>query len=145
MYLDDLFLCHGSRQELERDLRSVLWLFQCLGFLINWGKSVLQPTRKLEFLGLVVDSECSEREINLSGSVESGRSAPPHTCVGIDSCSVCSESHCNGQEGHTYGHISPSVVFGSWGRSKIEVLVSFHVFHQLISTCVGIINKEQAH
>ena len=45
---------------------------------------------------------CSEREINHSGSVESGRSAPPHKCVGVDSCSVCSESLCKSQEGHTY-------------------------------------------
>ena len=56
IYLDDILLMNQSREGLIKDRDSLLYLLHNLGWLINWNKSVLQPTQKLEFLGMEVDS-----------------------------------------------------------------------------------------
>ena len=39
-----------------RDRNTTLWLLQMLGFVINWEKSVLDPSQEMEYLGFVIDS-----------------------------------------------------------------------------------------
>ena len=57
IYLDDLFLCNKEENALIRDRDTVIWVLQTLGFVLNWEKSHLTPTRTMEFLGLMVDSD----------------------------------------------------------------------------------------
>ena len=56
LYLDDMLLLDQSEERLLRHLASTLKLVVSLGFLVNLKKSVLSPTRKLEFLGFLIDS-----------------------------------------------------------------------------------------
>ncbi len=56
IYIDDLLLLSQSRVELDSATRAVLGLLTYLGFVINWGKSVLEPQRRLHFLGFLVNS-----------------------------------------------------------------------------------------
>ena len=56
IYIDDLLLLSQSRAELDSATRAVLGLLTYLGFVINWGKSVLEPQRRLHFLGFLVNS-----------------------------------------------------------------------------------------
>ena len=35
---------------------TVIYLLEALGFVINWAKSVLEPAKVMEFLGIVIDS-----------------------------------------------------------------------------------------
>ena len=52
IYLDDLLIVSGSRRKSQRDIEVVLNIFICLGFLINQGKSALEPQQRFLYLGL---------------------------------------------------------------------------------------------
>jgi hypothetical protein len=56
IYLDDMLLMNTSKEGLEKDVSDVLNMFQSLGFLVNFKKSELQPTKSIEYLGLLLDS-----------------------------------------------------------------------------------------
>ena len=45
-----------TRQGLERMIGHIVSLLQLLGFQINWTKSVLVPSRVIQYLGLIVDA-----------------------------------------------------------------------------------------
>ena len=64
--LDDMSLKGRTLQETVTARNPVIFLSQNLGFVINLKKSVLQPVKKLEFLGLQIDTE----EMTLSLSEE---------------------------------------------------------------------------
>ena len=54
-YLDDWLLAAESRDVLSRQLHFLLQTVQALGFLVNWKKSELAPTRRPTFLGAAID------------------------------------------------------------------------------------------
>ena len=56
IYLDDLLLMGETLQEIEMARDSTIFLFHHLGFVINLKKSVLTPQTRIEFLGIVIDS-----------------------------------------------------------------------------------------
>ena len=62
VYLDDIIVFNQTREGILRDRNSTLWLLQNLGFVINWKKSVLDPSHCMEYLGFVLNS----MEMNLS-------------------------------------------------------------------------------
>ncbi len=57
IYIDDLLLFANNIHEIEAGRDIVLFLLQNLGFVINWEKSHLTPTKIMEFLGVTVNSE----------------------------------------------------------------------------------------
>lgn len=69
IYLDGILVLNESRQGLLKNLSTVTGLFQSLGFLVNWKKSVVIPTQVLKYLGLVVNS------IDISFSLPGSKSA----------------------------------------------------------------------
>ncbi len=68
-YLDDQIIVSDSYWESIRDGRIAAELFQSLGFMINVEKSVMEPTRVIEHLGFVIDSE----HMTVSLTVEKAR------------------------------------------------------------------------
>lgn len=56
MYLDDCLIVDGNREKIIDSTRRVIKLFENAGFVINYEKSVLRPTKIIEFLGIIVDS-----------------------------------------------------------------------------------------
>ena len=62
VYLDDIIVFNQTREGILQDRDSTLWLLQNLGFVINWKKSVLDPSHCMEYLGFVINS----MEMNLS-------------------------------------------------------------------------------
>lgn len=56
VYLDDMPIIAQSRDIALQHASTALDLLQGLGFMINYLKSVLVPSTKMEFLGFVVDS-----------------------------------------------------------------------------------------
>ena len=62
VYLDDIIVFNQTRERILRDRDSTLWLLQNLGFVINWKKSVLDPSHCMEYLGFGINS----MEMNLS-------------------------------------------------------------------------------
>ena len=62
-YIDDFFICESSKQKCQTALNTLISLLRQLGFLINWSK-VVDPTQKLTFLGIEIDSK--DMELRLS-------------------------------------------------------------------------------
>ena len=56
IYLDDILIMAGSKQELLILKDTLIFLLQNLGFVINFKKSVLDSCHVLKFLGLEIDS-----------------------------------------------------------------------------------------
>ena len=56
IFLDDILLMEKTLQEMSMSRDTLIFLLQRLGFVINQKKSVLQPTRQLEFLGMQIDT-----------------------------------------------------------------------------------------
>ncbi|KAM4748709.1 uncharacterized protein WCC33_006088 [Rhinophrynus dorsalis] len=56
IYLDDMLIMSQDKERLLSHTELTLRLLTSLGFLINWDKSVLVPSRSMEFLGFLTDS-----------------------------------------------------------------------------------------
>ena len=56
IYLDDILIMGSSTEEVLMARDTVIYLLEALGFVINWAKSVLEPSQKMEFLGIMIDS-----------------------------------------------------------------------------------------
>jgi len=57
VYLDDILLIGYSRSECQNNVNFTVSFLQSLGFTINFDKSVLIPTYKLQYLGFILDSQ----------------------------------------------------------------------------------------
>ena len=55
-YIDDILIVAESRNQALEHSQALVYLLECLGFIINTEKSVLTPYQTIEFLGLTVDS-----------------------------------------------------------------------------------------
>ena len=56
VYIDDILLMAESREKLCDQTLALVYLLECLGFVINSQKTVLEPTQSLVFLGFTVNS-----------------------------------------------------------------------------------------
>ena len=57
IYLDDMLLMGRTMKDILTARDTLIFLFQHLGFVINKKKSQFVPVKKVEFLGLLIDSE----------------------------------------------------------------------------------------
>ena len=57
LYLDDFLIMNETEEGLRADLKTTLGILESLGFLINWDKSTTIPSKCIEYLGMIVDSE----------------------------------------------------------------------------------------
>ena len=55
-YIDDCLFIAASADELQRNVTYAMQLFDSSGLTINVHKSVLEPTQKMEFLGVILIS-----------------------------------------------------------------------------------------
>ena len=56
VYLDGFVILGKTLEETILSRDTVIYLLQNLGFVINLKKSVLHPTQRIEFLGIIIDS-----------------------------------------------------------------------------------------
>jgi hypothetical protein len=56
-YIDDTFLVDPSFKQCCTAIKASAHLFQDLGFMINFKKSVLEPVQQLEYLGFIINSK----------------------------------------------------------------------------------------
>lgn len=56
VYLDDWLLLNESSEGLTKEVEKALTLFSRLGLTVNHEKSVLSPSQRVEFLGMIVDT-----------------------------------------------------------------------------------------
>ena len=57
IFLEDLLIFGNTMEEILVTQHSVIFLLQHLGFVINSKNCVLEPTQKVEFLGMIVNSK----------------------------------------------------------------------------------------
>ena len=56
IYLDDILIMASSVELVKQHKQITIRLLESLGFLINYDKSMVIPTQKIQFLGLLIDS-----------------------------------------------------------------------------------------
>ena len=56
IYLDDIIIMCETKTLAYENRDTTIYLLQQLGFVINLKKSILEPTTKIEFLGIVIAS-----------------------------------------------------------------------------------------
>ena len=56
IYLDDILIMASSVELVKQHKQITIRLLESLGFLINYDKSMLIPTQRIQFLGLLIDS-----------------------------------------------------------------------------------------
>ena len=64
-YIDNILILAESRDLIQDQVTGMLYLLECLGFIVNRKKSILNPTQVIEFLGLSVDSIAMELRLPL--------------------------------------------------------------------------------
>jgi site-specific recombinase XerD len=62
-YLDDILFLGKDADELRRKTKEITVFLQNLGWIINWKKSKLNPTKKFIFLGIEWNSETMEMKV----------------------------------------------------------------------------------
>jgi len=59
-YIDNILILAESRELILDHVTGIRYLLECLGFIVNTKKSILNPTQVIQFLGLSVDSIAME-------------------------------------------------------------------------------------
>ena len=77
-FIDDSCLIGSSYEECKQNVDDTVRLFESLGFIVHYKKSVLNPCKKLKFLGYWIDSESMKVSLPIE-KVEKVKSA----CVGL--------------------------------------------------------------
>ena len=65
IYIDDILVMAESETLLRDHVAGIIYLLENLGFVINFPKSLLEPTKVIDFLGFLLDS--SRMELKLPG------------------------------------------------------------------------------
>ena len=56
VYIDDILILAETKERVEEHVDALVYLLECLGFIINRKKSVLTPSQVIEYLGLTIDT-----------------------------------------------------------------------------------------
>ena len=77
VYIDDILILAGSREQAQEHVIGLIYLLENLGFVISKPKCVLEPTQSIEFLGFSVNSV--QQELSLpAGKVKKIRAETRH-------------------------------------------------------------------
>ena len=63
VYIDNILLMAESKEKLQDQATSLVYLLQCLGFMINIEKTILDPTQSLVLLCFTVDTTRMEHSL----------------------------------------------------------------------------------
>ena len=56
IYIDDMLIIGRDKQACEAATKAAIDLFKELGSVVNFGKSLLEPTQEIEYLGFILNS-----------------------------------------------------------------------------------------
>ena len=56
VYIDDVLILAETKEKAQEQAKALVYLLECLGFIINKKKSELTPAQIMDFLGLTVDT-----------------------------------------------------------------------------------------
>ena len=119
IYIDDCFLQADSLEDCERAIQDTLDLFQALGFVISFEKSVLKPSHTLHFLGFLIDS--LQMVVTLP---DSKRAYIRNACLALYQATSCTLRQLASLTG-TLVSSFPAVQFGKMHYRELEKAKSF--------------------
>ena len=64
-YIDDILILAETKEMAQDHVRGLTYLLECLGFKVNYQKSVMESAQSIEFLGLAVNSVSMELSLPL--------------------------------------------------------------------------------
>ena len=88
-YLDDWLVCAPSRYQVAQDTARLLSHMARLGLTVNWGKSCLDPSQRVTYLGIVMDSVAMRACLSprrMDDILGMGRSVAGQDCAGMVVC-----------------------------------------------------------
>ena len=119
-YLDDFFLLHRSLQDLHKDTTYLLEVFASLGVSVNFRKSNLTPSRKVEYLGVLFHLDSGTL------SLPTGKVTHIHSLCR----SLLVKSHLSRRQlEHLVGTLNFASQFVPLGLLHLRPLVSWMNFH----------------
>lgn len=63
MYLDDMLVITNSPDQARDHTSALIYMLDGLGFLVHPEKSLTQPTQRVEFLGMILDTNSMELQV----------------------------------------------------------------------------------
>ena len=94
-FLDDSLLLGESEQECIDNVQDTLDWLRRLGFIIHPSKLVLKPTERIQYLGVIINSESEQSRWKLSRFIaevtafcETGSTSHPENCLQFSSCEI---------------------------------------------------------
>ena len=92
IYIDDILIRAADKETAQEHTTCLIFLFESLGFTVNWQKSMTTPTQEIDSLGLVADS--MRMELKLPGSKIKGIKYDTRTLGGVQGgVQVARETH----------------------------------------------------
>ncbi|CAC5416232.1 unnamed protein product [Mytilus coruscus] len=71
IYLEDILILNQSKHGLVKDQNTLMWTLHCLGWIINWSKSVTEPSQTIEILGMIIVSMQGDKSLSSRGEMQS--------------------------------------------------------------------------
>lgn len=123
-YLDD-GLCIGSDyKSCLKDVYETITLLQCLGFIINFEKSITEPSQACQFLGFIFDSRDMTLQLPLVKRLKIEKSVSKYLI--LNKCHICDLAKLI----DTLVAACPATTYG-WLYTK---LLQHHKYHYLVES-----------
>ena len=63
IYIDDMLIMAESPGIVQKNSTGVLYLLEALGFMVNYKKSITEPTQEIEYLRVILDTTSMELKL----------------------------------------------------------------------------------
>jgi hypothetical protein len=144
-YIDDILIVADSITQANLHSKITTDLLTSLGFLINWEKSILQPTQVIEFLGTLIDTRSMDFRVpdykaknfrrmasRILSKAQNGQQFSARALARVVGKLNATADMCWSQRRHTWGlmHVKNQALrMGGWER---KISLSLEARHDLM-------------
>lgn len=134
IYIDDILIMAESASLVGQHLEVLTHVLQCLGFIINFEKSVMTPTQEVKFLEMLVNT--NSLQVSLPADKMKQIRSEAARLSNMTSLSVCLLAHFLGKLNTATQAVTPAPLFYHYlqqdlqgalasGNQNYETLLSF--------------------
>ena len=109
IYIDDILIMADTLHTAKEHTAALIYLLENLGFIINFPKSLLEPTREIEFLGFTLNS--MSMEIKVPGNKIKQIRLEAKKLQDTEACKALALSRLLGKLNHVSQAIPPAPLF----------------------------------
>ena len=120
IYIDDIPILSETESLSREQTAGLVFLLENLGFIINYPKSILEPSKKIKFLGFIVDS--TTMEIKLPGEKIKKIRMETRKLKDLDNPQATTLSRLLGKLNHATQAIQPAPLFYCNLQSYLQAL-----------------------